>query len=544
MRAHLFIALLFVLLVAGCQSNQDGGIGDTSGSFSPFKGPFISGTADLQPVDCVSLDSIGSVRQLQINSIGKFDIPSDLESWCVQVTASGSYFNEVTALNSDSDITLTGLADLRVSTNFTVTVLTTITQGRETALVGQGMTLSDAQYQAFTELTESLGLGAMTARAADLNFSETPAENSVLLWMSAALLAHGGSSADISVALMRLQSDLSDGAIDEYFDFQQTQTNLNYLLAGSNLLDPAQVRQNIIEFYWNRGEDVTPPDFSATQQIMCDTDFDGIRCAQDDDMPDPVSLNSFTNVHFGQVVTTNTVTLSGVNTLGHTLVTTSHGTLIVNGVDTGLAEANLQPGDTVAVSTPALFATVSNGVEYFYSGVTQTVTLSLGDLDVPFTVGMWSPISTQISPLGVGATADSNYYPYVAVPASTAVDTPITVVNLPFYAPMADVTWNTLPNDNSTITIHADNGGQPGAVLATADYVLRTMIPGTDFETSGVFWNGFTLLAGVNYWFVGQSANGVMAGIFQGTGQNMTSVDGVTWTLQSPTSSSLYFLAN
>jgi hypothetical protein len=288
----LFILFIVLFSFAGCQPKDDGDSNVTEpteptetsykATITPIKGPFVSGEATVQPIKCSDLKTQGESFTLLLNSFGQLEIDRTLPTSCLQVSVTGAYMDEITATQAEGTITLTGYADLSSTEVFTINPLTTISQGREYALVTAGThTLPEAQAQVVGELTASLSLPDVSADGFyQLDFTSGQERDALLLLISAAVQVNSSTTGDVADRINRLQGDFQDGSF--------TEANITELERNANMVNPAIVRQNIIDWYADRGKAVSLPDFGPMHSYLADSDWDGVRDALDD--ADPVLL--------------------------------------------------------------------------------------------------------------------------------------------------------------------------------------------------------------------------------------------------------------
>lgn len=339
-----------------------------SAKIEPLKGPFISGVATVQPIDCTTLKTVGESFTLLLNSFGQLEVDQALPGPCVQVSVTGAYMDEITGIQAEGNITLTGYADLTPDNSgdtvtFSITPLTTISSGREYTLVtiDQTHTLKEAQKQAVGEYTLSLGLPDISADGFHkMDFTTSNEINKILLISSASIQINSNTTGVVADRINTLQGDFQDGSF--------TQGNIDLFVSNASDVSADSVRQNIIDWYYNHGLTVTPPNFSDYQAILADTDGDGIRDASDDNLANTFSFTGLSNLGIGSIVESNIVTVSGLSDGGTSEGSkTGNCTLYQNDATQDNLNFTIQNNDTIKLKFP--------DIQYFNDSYSCSVTL-------------------------------------------------------------------------------------------------------------------------------------------------------------------------
>lgn len=126
----------------------------------------------------------------------------------------------------------------------------------------------------------------------------------------------------------------------------------------------------------------TTTDTTLTIGGVSDT-FTTTTVAASDTAPDAFDIPNMTNQALSTAVTTNAITVAGINT--SITASTNVGTIVKNGVDTGSASTTVTAGDTVAVklTTSGSYSTAVNGTVTIGTGGTNTDNFSVTTLSDP-----------------------------------------------------------------------------------------------------------------------------------------------------------------
>jgi len=115
----------------------------------------------------------------------------------------------------------------------------------------------------------------------------------------------------------------------------------------------------------------------ATNQVTLSiTNVNGINT-----LPNTYDITDITNAAIGSTVTTNTITVGGINT--QVTASTTLGTLVINGTNVGANSTTVINGDTVAITATASGAnsTTLNGVLTIGTGTDNFAVITVAALD-------------------------------------------------------------------------------------------------------------------------------------------------------------------
>jgi len=341
------------------------------------------------------------------------------------------------------------------------------------------------------------------------------AASAILSKMSstAATTNNSSQAAEMTYLLSRIASDIqSSGALT-------TTSIIAARNTASTQLDLVAVRTNVETYYANRGLTITAPKFEE----WVDKDGSGI-------LPRrlvPVTGLTFTNVtniEPSQVVTSNTVTVSGLGTGVAAAVSTNAGTTIIkNGVAVSSTFTTVQDGDTIALRR------TSSGF-----GQTASSTISVGATSLVWNVTTKPKIVTffQGSPTTCsstsqgGANADAKY---IAIPfrtdqvdfiSNTSVISKYVAVGIltsgPTNGPLVPSSLeirsdlNGVPSGTLVATVPATNGGyglDPGGAVYPSvgtlfDRLGNSYIPNRIYIQGNFGSSGVSLNQNTVYWLV------------------------------------------
>lgn len=113
-----------------------------------------------------------------------------------------------------------------------------------------------------------------------------------------------------------------------------------------------------------------------------------------DTTPNTFDFTNMTNQALSTAVTTNTITVADINTT--VTASTSVGTLVKNGVDTGSSSTSVAVGDSLAVklTTSGSYSTAINGTVTIGTGATNTDNFSIITMNIPAPTGVAISVST------------------------------------------------------------------------------------------------------------------------------------------------------
>lgn len=193
-----------------------------------------------------------------------------------------------------------------------------------------------------------------------------------------------------------------------------------------------------------------------------------------DTTPNAFDFTNLTNQTLSTAVTTNTVTVQGIDT--SVTASTTVGSLVKNGTDTGSASTTVVNGDTLAVklTTSGTYNTTINGTVTIGTGGTSTDNFSVVTMMIPAPTGVGISGST----LSWNSVSLANKYQVCWDGGATCQEVSAPTTS---YALLAG-------HDGKTLTVQssADNGATWGPVSSSVTYTLDTVTPNTPSWSVGV----------------------------------------------------------
>ena len=217
-----------------------------------FKGPFLIGSTvrvfELnQSLNQTGISYDGDI----VSNTGLYDISDVPLSGPVEVIATGYFFDEVAGHVTSDQMTLRAITNAGGQVN--INILTALERDRVRHLVTEGESFTDAKAQAITELLDHFGVTATSGDSTAIT-SDSP-DGHALLTLSATL-TQGRTIQDMQILMTNIRTDFTDGVISP--------EHMDDLLDTAMHVNPAEVRQNLQDYYLSIGETVTVPDFSDT----------------------------------------------------------------------------------------------------------------------------------------------------------------------------------------------------------------------------------------------------------------------------------------
>lgn len=287
------------------------------------KGPFISGSSiSIYEMDA-SLSQTGKSYTTQItNNKGTFQLSNVALTYAyVCLRADGFYFNEITGLQSNSQISLYAVSDLTNKSSINVNILSHIEKPRIEYLVSQGIHFSLAKKQAEQEILNIFSISKNNLPESEtLDITKDGDDNAILLAISLILQGYR-TEAELTELLSNLSLDIKqDGVLSN-------NTIGTDLLNHAKVLNLSSVRQNIqarwnilgisdtisnFEYYVNKFIDSTSFAFANFIQYPYSTDY-GVNLLNDS--VNQVETYNPYNYHYP----INTYSLTAILKQGHTL---------------------------------------------------------------------------------------------------------------------------------------------------------------------------------------------------------------------------------
>jgi len=221
------------------------------------KGPFINGSSvtvfdlsrDLSPTGRTYNDQI-------MDNKGTFELDNiTLSSDYVNLRADGFYYNEITGVQSNAQITLYALSDISDKSNINVNVLTHLEKARVEYLIENGESFTDAKKQAQREILAIFNIEESTNHSSEtMSIIEAGAANGILLAISAILQGYRSDS-ELTSLLADISNDIrEDGVLDN-------ETLGTSLIDQAILVDTSSVKTNLYNRYESLGTSLSMPGF-------------------------------------------------------------------------------------------------------------------------------------------------------------------------------------------------------------------------------------------------------------------------------------------
>ncbi len=336
----------FLGFVLGCVPLAGCGSSEAQGSYPAHgvvqKGPFnVGATIRIQELDS-GLDPTGrSFSTETTNNFGSFELPVRVGSALVEITGEGYYYDEVVGIPSSSPLTLRAYSDLRTNSVVNVNVLTDLEGPRLAYLTNEGASFAEADAQARAEVLRVFNIEDETGSFDDMNIALEGRDNAVLLAVSVVMQqvarSHADSSAtvvaELSGRLAAIGSDLElDGELDDAGLEQD-------LLDAGVVLDLAAARGSLEARFEELGAGTVP----AFEDYV-DSDADGLLTRDDYSL----AFRTESTTELATEVTSEEIELHIVDGTTQTAAV-SRGTIVLNGIDTGVVTAAVEDGDVLAV---------------------------------------------------------------------------------------------------------------------------------------------------------------------------------------------------
>lgn len=305
------LALLMILVVSGCNKEEEQKIVKSMVTGQVQKGPFVNGTSITMSELNTSLSQTGNVFTTQItNNKGSFQIDNiSLTSSYVEFSASGYYYDEVKGEISSSPLNLLALSDIRDISTVNVNLLTHLEKQRVEYLMKQNKTFPEAKKAAQGEILGIFGIslnGITNSETLDITVNSEA--NAILLGIS--LVLQGNRSVgDMTELLANISNDLkSDGIINDA-------SIISVLRNSAKTLNLVSIKSNLEKRFQELGITSTIPGFekyandflaytgekpSATTQLPSDVT---INAATMNATVNPNSLNTTLVFEWGKTTT-------------------------------------------------------------------------------------------------------------------------------------------------------------------------------------------------------------------------------------------------
>jgi hypothetical protein len=252
----LFLMVSFSGILSTCNKDENPDrIMDLTGFVQ--KGPFINGSSVTVFDLSRDLSPTGRTYNAQImDNKGTFELDNiTLSSDYVNLRADGFYYNEITGVQSNAQITLYALSDISDKSNINVNVLTHLEKARVEYLIENGESFTDAKKQAQGEILAIFNIEESTSHSSEtMSIIEAGADNGILLAISAILQGYRSDS-ELTSLLADISNDIrEDGVLDN-------ETLGTSLIDQAILVDTSSVKNNLYNRYESLGTSISMPGF-------------------------------------------------------------------------------------------------------------------------------------------------------------------------------------------------------------------------------------------------------------------------------------------
>ena len=398
------------------------------------KGPFIQGTVvTVRELDMQLVPTKGSFAPYIDSDTGSFTVRGVLAFPYVELSPSGYYFNEVSGQLSDGQLTLRGLADVRITSSVNVNLLTHLEYDRVLYLFDQGVPFEQAKRIAQQEILDAFNieLGSI-GNSEQLDISHAGEGNAILLAISA-ILQSNKSEAQLTELLSTIAGDLR---VDGHLDSAKVRQTL---LSAMEYLKPrrAAIRNNIEARYMDLGVAAEIPAFE---------DY-----AFELDTVPPVVVS--TDPSHGSGVPVNHITITFSELMEHTTLTGQAIALTNDGSPV--------PGTITAVDSPAATTvTFTPDAELVPGAYHLTIDTSVTDyagngLEAQFLIPFAQPTPTP-TPTPTATNTPTHTPTSTPTPTNTPTITPTptdTPTSTPTHTPTVTPTATDTPTQTPTFTL-------------------------------------------------------------------------------------------
>ena len=235
------------------------------------KGPFNNGTSILISELNADFNQTGRNITSNIdNNRGSYEIDNiEFISQFVLINANGYYFNEVSGVNSPSQLTLYAISDLSDKNSLNINILSHLEKARVEYLVSEGKSFDAAKDQALGEILEVFEMEKPDNTESELlDISRDGEGNAILLAISIIFQGYR-TTADLSLLMADFITDIStDGVLDDA-------TVQGALISHARALNLANVRENLESHYDDIHTEYSIPDFEQHIQNFVEySDFE------------------------------------------------------------------------------------------------------------------------------------------------------------------------------------------------------------------------------------------------------------------------------
>lgn len=278
-----FLFALILLTIVSCDDKDDSSqLSETKvqkSKLSGFieKGPFINGSSvSIWELDSKLLQTGRSFNATTDNK-GFFEINSAMEfvSSYIKLSVNGFYFNEITALQSSSQITLEAIADIKDKNSINANLITHLEYKRVLYLINnEKKNFSEAKKQAEKELLACFLITDKEVDPETTSITDNNVQANILIAISSILLQSVENESAKDAKFTELINNFRD---DLEKDGQINDTLKELIKAASFRLNYKKIKDNIENRYYELGQKVTVGNF----HYFIDGDGDGILADED-----------------------------------------------------------------------------------------------------------------------------------------------------------------------------------------------------------------------------------------------------------------------
>jgi hypothetical protein len=271
-----------------------------------------------------------------VDDLGNFNVKRTFSSRYILLEAKGFYYNEVSGSISSTQITNYVFVDLKANNSkISINILTTLARRRIQHLMKQGLGFNEARLKAEKEVLEIFGIfGEPFAKFQDMDILKAGNSNGMLLAISARLQGDN-TPGDLSSLVADIIYDIeTNGELND--SSLKLKISNGSVFIAQKLTD---IRDNLEDNFKTKTT-VDLPDF----ENYCDDSGNGIINKWDYDL-------DFGSFEGGEIATPyiSKENIIKVNSATTAVAKTDFGTIVINGVDTGLSEFAVNDGDELAV---------------------------------------------------------------------------------------------------------------------------------------------------------------------------------------------------
>jgi|SRR5690554_586114 len=301
------IILAFIFSISSCDKD-DNEITTTTKTINGVvqKGPFISGSKiTITELDENLIQTGRSFTAFIDNNKGEFELKDiELTSNYIELTVDGFFFNEITGELSNSQITLSAIADVSQKNTINVNILTHLLKERIKNQLNAGKDFSNANELSLTELLKVFYINESSNNPTEINIVSGDESSKILLAISSIIL-NDKTEAQLTEFLAKFIDDFkTDGIVSNSDIVRDISAN------SQNLFGKIEtIKENITSRYTDLGQTITIGNF----EYYIDLDGDGLVGADDNNNTDDIVFTSLENAtEIDELYFSNEVTLSNI----------------------------------------------------------------------------------------------------------------------------------------------------------------------------------------------------------------------------------------